>query len=86
MINNMATICPICDEGKLKEVKKKTLLEFKNPGQVVIEAKMQECNVCGEKFLDERESHTFAKKADTLYKSRNAAKKIEVKEGDVLLL
>ena len=86
MINAMVTICPICEEGKLKEVKKKTLLEFKNPGQVVIEAKMQECNVCGENFLDEKESPSFAKKADKLYKSRNTAKKIEVKEGDILLL
>ncbi len=40
MINAMATICPICEEGKLEEVKKKTLLEFYNPGQVVIEAKI----------------------------------------------
>ncbi len=62
----MAIICPVCEEGKLKKVKKKTLLEFKNLGQVVIEAKMQECNVCRENFLDERESPSFAKKVDNL--------------------
>lgn len=78
-------ICPLCEEGELIEVKKKTLLEFKNPGKIVLNTKMRECNICGEEFLDEKESSEFAKKADRLYKNKNKAKKIKVKEGNVLL-
>lgn len=82
----MAMICPVCEEGKLREVKKKTCLEFKNPGQIVIEAKMRECDTCGENFLDEKQAPAFGKKADKLYREQNKAKKIKVKEGDILLL
>ena len=79
-------ICPICDEGRLVEVKKKTCLEFKNPGQIVIEAKMQECKQCGESFFDEKQSARFAQKADKFYSRKQKARKIKVKEGDVLFL
>jgi len=78
-------ICPICEEGELREVKKKTCLEFENPGQLVVEAKIRECSKCGETFLDEKEAIPFASKIDKLLKEKKQARKIEVREGDVLL-
>ncbi|GAG69358.1 unnamed protein product, partial [marine sediment metagenome] len=50
------TICPICEEGKLIEVNKKTLLEFSNPGKIVVESTVSECNRCGEILLSEKQS------------------------------
>jgi hypothetical protein len=62
-------ICPLCEEGKLIEVNKKTLLEFSNPGEIVVESKVSECNKCGEILLNENQSSIFARKADKLLKS-----------------
>jgi uncharacterized protein with PIN domain len=79
-------ICPVCEEGKLIEVNKKTLLEFSNPGKIVVESKVSECNKCGEILLNENQSAIFAKKADKLLKHKSESKRISVKEGDILLL
>ncbi len=81
----MKIICPICETGNLKETTKKTCIEFSNPGEIVIESKVQECNKCGETFLDEKESPLFAKKLDKLIKRKEGAKKIKINEGDILL-
>ncbi|MFX0137720.1 MAG: YgiT-type zinc finger protein [Candidatus Hodarchaeota archaeon] len=79
-------LCPICEEGKLKEVIKKTCLEFSNPGQIVVKAKIRQCDKCGETFLDEKEAIPFARKVDKLLKETEKARKIKVREGDVLLI
>lgn len=79
-------VCPVCEEGELNEVIKKTCLEFSNPGQIVVEAKIRECSKCGETFLDENEAIPFAQKVDKLLKEKDKARKIEVREGDVLLI
>lgn len=79
-------ICPVCEEGKLIEVTKKTLLKITNPGKIVVESKVSECNRCGEILLNEKQSAIFARKADKLLKYKNESKKIQIKEGDILLL
>jgi len=80
------TICPICEEGKLIETTKKILLEFKNPGNLVVGTKLLQCNNCGEDFLNEDQSKTFSKKADKLHDSMEYSRKLKIKEGDLLLL
>ena len=80
------TICPICEEGKLIEINKKTLLEFSNPGKIVVESNVSECNRCGEILLSEKQSAIFAKRADMLLKHKNESKTIPVSEGDILLI
>ena len=87
MMDRMAKLmCPVCEAGELREVRKATCLEFRNPGQIVVEAKVRECSLCGETFLDEKQSAAFARKADKLYARKDKAKRIAVHEGDILLL
>ena len=77
--------CPICEIGDLNEVMKKTCIELPNPGQIVIEAKMRECNKCGEILLDEKEAPLFAKKLGILIKHEEKSRRIEIREGDILV-
>lgn len=76
--------CPICT-GNIKVVKKKIVLSLPNPGELVIEATCGECQKCGEEFLDEKQSETFAKKVDENIKKIKDKKPIHVPSGSIII-
>ncbi len=53
--------CPTCKIGHIQPSKKrKIVVEFKNPGDVVFEGMAEECDKCGLQFISTEDIETMA--------------------------
>ncbi|MBI4895789.1 MAG: YgiT-type zinc finger protein [Candidatus Aenigmarchaeota archaeon] len=64
-------ICIKCGSKNLKENEKEFTFTFPNPGTVVVKQLCEECQDCGETYLDEHQAIDLARKVD------NSKKKLD---------
>lgn len=76
--------CPICN-GRIKRVEKKILISTPNPGELLIDAECGECEKCGEKYFDEKQSDTFAKKIDKEIKETEGTQPLKIGSGTLII-
>ena len=63
-------ICIKCGSKNLKEKEKEFTFTFQNPGSVTVRQQCEECQDCGEAYLDENQTVELAKKVDNQKKKR----------------
>lgn len=75
--------CPICG-GDIILAKKKVLISVPNPGELLIDAECEECQKCGERYFDEKQSNALAKKIDKEIKDSKGKLPLKLGSGTLI--